>query len=129
MKDISSITEEILRERAKSKSFITYAELTKEINRRAGERLIPEKGRAMGRILSSVLHEICRRNYRQKGILLGSIVVLKKTGIPSEGYFRFLREEGILKEEDEIEFWKMEVRKVFGNGNYPSGAKRRNKNP
>jgi hypothetical protein len=61
-----------------------------------------------------VLHEICRRNYRQKGILLGSIVVLKKTGIPSEGYFRFLREEGILKEEDEIKFWKMEVRKVFG---------------
>lgn len=86
---------EILLEVGRRKSLITYTQLACELNTRAGRRVIPEKGRGLGRAVSKLLHPVCSWFFRNYGVLPGSVVVLRKTGMPSDGYFRFLELMGL----------------------------------
>ncbi|WP_456403109.1 hypothetical protein [Persephonella sp.] len=112
---MTDIIKEILLEMAKQKKLITYSQLAVQVNKLSNEK-IPEKGKGLGSVLSKHLHKICSQCYMEGKGLLGSIVVTKKTGMPSEGYFKFASNLYGLKlktEEEKISFWKNELRKVF----------------
>jgi|GEM_PF-1413322 hypothetical protein len=104
--------EEILLECGKSRRTVTYSELARMVNARAGTRLLPEKGRSLGSALAGCLHTLCADYYRRFGVLPGSLVVLSKSGKPSRGYFDFLRGMGILEGDEEL-FWRTSLENFF----------------
>ncbi|SNZ09882.1 hypothetical protein SAMN06265182_1645 [Persephonella hydrogeniphila] len=111
---LSEIIEKILIEKAKKKETISYRELAEEINR-LSEKKIPT-GRFLGVTLSRHLHKICEKYYREGKGMLGSIVVNKKSGIPSDGFFRFAQELysiDLKTDEEKRKFWQNEIKKVF----------------
>ena len=93
----------LLLEVGREKGLITYCCLASRLNGAVGRELLPEKGRGCGRVAVH-LHRLCRKFYSLYGVLPGSVVVSKVTGMPSAGYFKFLREMGI-NFSDEKDFW------------------------
>ena len=95
--------------------FLTYKDLALNLRRMTGFS-IPISGRFMGLFLGKLLNKVCREFYRDYGLLPGSIVVSKSKGIPSDGYFRFAHELGLLDDlskASKIRFWKAQVEKLF----------------
>jgi len=84
-----------------------------EINRRAGRKVIPEKGRGMGVVISKLLHPVCDKYYWKFGVLPGSIVVLTRTGMPAPGYFKYLESRSIFKGDNRRAFWERQVAVFF----------------
>jgi len=108
------LVERILLECGKEMRLITYRELAVELNRRLGKRVVPEKGRGLGRVISKLLHPVCDRYYREFEVLPGSVVVLSRTGMPADGYFKYLESRDIFKKgKDRRVFWKSKVFEFF----------------
>ncbi|WP_457635187.1 hypothetical protein [Persephonella sp.] len=100
---------------AKEKKTITYSQLALCINKKSAEKL-PEKGNALGSVLSKYLHTLCENYVRNGKPMIGSLVVSKKTGMPSEGFFRFAQKlyKIDLKNGDQKKnFWQNELKRVF----------------
>jgi len=113
---IEKIAENILLSRAKNKKTIFYSQLAKEINTAAGEKLIPEKGIAMASALTDILHRICSRYAKNGRAMPGAVVISKKTGIPSDGFFRFASQLYNIKiesHEEREKFWEDQIEKLF----------------
>ena len=108
------LLEIILLECGRKKRLITYGSLAVELNRRIGRRVVPERGRGLGRRISKLLHPLCDRYYREFRVLPGSVVVLSKTGMPAEGYFKYLESRDIFKKgKDRRAFWERKVSEFF----------------
>ncbi|WP_293443261.1 hypothetical protein [Persephonella sp.] len=107
--------EKLLIRLAKEKKTITYSQLASYINKKSLEKL-PEKGKALGTVLSKHLHVICEKYVKNGKPMIGSLVVSKKTGMPSEGFFKFAEKlySIDLKNDDHKRiFWQNELKKVF----------------
>jgi hypothetical protein len=63
-------------------------------------------------LVSRELHPLCTLFYRTYGVFPGSVVVSKGTGMPSKGYFAFLRSLGI-NYLSERALWKRELSKFY----------------
>jgi len=114
---IEKIVLEVLKECVSDKKTIYYSDLAKSVNQKAGKKIIPEKGTALGTVLSKYLHSLCKQSVNQGKPMIGSVVVSKKNNMPSEGYFKYAEHlYGIqLKSEREKEiFWENELKKLFG---------------
>ena len=92
-------TVRILFETGVKRELITYGDFLREINRAIGDFIFPERGVGMGSAVSRLIHPICTYFYRNFGVLPGSVVVSKRSGMPSEGYFKFLESLGFRVEE------------------------------
>ncbi|WP_456464538.1 hypothetical protein [Persephonella sp.] len=100
---------------AKKRKTITYSQLALCINKKSAEKL-PERGNALGSVLSKYLHILCENYVRNGKPMIGSLVVSKKTGMPSEGFFRFAQKlyKIDLKNDDQKKiFWQNELKRVF----------------
>lgn len=107
--------EDILMQKAKNRETITYTQLVETINKNNKVEL-PLNRETLSRKLPIYLHEICKKSYREKGYMLGAIVIRKDLGYPSEGFFKFAQEFTGLKlknKEDKIKFWQSQVNKIF----------------
>ncbi|TCK04687.1 hypothetical protein [Phorcysia thermohydrogeniphila] len=107
------LLERILLKCGKERRLITYGELAVELNRRFGKRVVPEKGKGLGRAISKLLHPVCDRYYREFRVLPGSVVVLSKTGMPAEGYFKYLAKRSIFKGDSKKAFWERQLSAFF----------------
>jgi len=113
---IEKIAEDILLKRAKRRKTIFYSQLAREINAAAGKKVIPERGIAMASVLTEILHSICSRHVKNGRAMPGALVVSKKTGIPSDGFFSFASQLYNIKLESSEErkrFWKDQLEKLF----------------
>lgn len=114
-KGILEEIENILIQKAKDRETITYTQLVETINKN-NKLELPLNRETFSRKLPIYLHEICKKSYREKGYMLGAIVVRKDLGYPSEGFFKFAQELTGLKlknKEDKIKFWQSQVNKIF----------------
>ncbi|WP_456384267.1 hypothetical protein [Persephonella sp.] len=113
---IEKIAEDILLDRVKRRKTIFYSQLAREINAAAGKKVIPERGMAMASALTEILHSICSGHVKKGRAMPGALVVSKKTGIPSDGFFRFASQLYNIKlesSEERKKFWKDQLEKLF----------------
>ncbi len=99
--------QELLGEVARNRATITYGECVREI---FGGRFSPRST-----ALAQMLEEVCTIEDARRGIMLGSVVVRKDSGIPGDGYFSFA-EEDLGRPMDNVtkrEFWEGEVERVW----------------
>lgn len=111
---LTDIIERLLLEKVKQEKLVTYKELVKEINK-ISEKKIPE-GRFMGIVLSKHLKKICEKYHKKGKGMLGSVVISKKRGFPSDGYFvtaQKLYNMQLKTDEEKKKFWQNEIKKVF----------------
>ncbi|MDQ7055778.1 MAG: hypothetical protein Q9M89_04555 [Persephonella sp.] len=109
------LIEEVLIEKAKEKRTITYSQLAQEVSKLL-EGKFPQKGKMMSLFLTEYLHNICSSCVTKKLPMLGSLVVSKKTGRPSDGFFRFaskLYGIELTTDEQKEKFWQNEIKKIF----------------
>ncbi|WP_456436336.1 MGMT family protein [Thermovibrio ammonificans] len=116
--DSKKLLWEILKGVGKEGRTVTYGELARRLNLKAGRRVVPERGPGLGKELGKLLRELCRWSYKEYGVLPGSTVV-KQDGKPGKGYFKFLSSLGIPPTEQS---WQSELNRFFnfcrgGNGN------------
>ncbi len=107
--------EKLLIRLAKEKKTITYSQLASYINKKSAKKL-PERGSALGTVLSKHLHTLCEKYVKNGKPMIGSLVVSKKTGMPSEGFFKFAGKlyKIDLKNDDQKKiFWQNELKRVF----------------
>lgn len=90
---------------ASSRSTITYGECVSVVF--AG-RFSPRST-----ALAQMLEEVCTIEDEAKGVMLGSVVVRKDSGIPGDGYFTFAEEELGRDLSDRRTFWESEVGRVW----------------
>jgi len=110
-----TLIEKLLIKKAKEKKTITYSQLAQEVSRLSGDKF-PKKGKVMSLLLTRYLHGICSSCVSKNLPMLGSIVVSKKTGKPSDGFFKFaskLYGIKLITDEQREKFWQNEIRKVF----------------
>lgn len=63
--------------------------------------------------LAQMLEEVCTIEDAARGVMLGSVVVRKDSGIPGDGYFAFAEEELGRDLTDRRGFWESEVSRVW----------------
>jgi hypothetical protein len=90
---------------AQTRSTVTYSEAALAA---FGGRFSARSG-----ALIDLLGEIDREAWDAKGLMPASLVVRKDTGLPGEGYFRFVGDELGVPMEEREEFWRREVLKVW----------------
>ena len=71
--------------------------------------------------LAQLLEEVCTIEDAERGVMLGSVVVRKDSGIPGRGYFSFARESLGREGETDRELWESEVERVW-NAYRPAGS-------
>jgi hypothetical protein len=77
---------------------------------------LPTSGNAMGDAVGRLLVEISSNEVEQNRPMLSALVVMKATGLPGPGFFRFARNLKKLQSEsesDEHKFWKDERDRVY----------------
>jgi hypothetical protein len=96
----------ILRETARRRHTITYKELAAALGL--------DWGRKYGqcRRLYPILKGICRAETAQGRPMLGAVVV-RRDGMPGQGFFRGASDLGRLNTEDELSFWRQERDRVW----------------
>ncbi|NPA57724.1 MAG: hypothetical protein GXN94_00365 [Aquificae bacterium] len=110
----------VLVETVRKKELITYSRLAERVNGAVGRRVVPERGKGLVGVLTPVLHRLCASSVREGKPMIGAVVVSSRTGMPSEGFFRFasqLYNITFRDENDKLKFWKGELEKLYrGNG-------------
>ena len=110
-----TLIENLLIKKAKEKKTITYSQLAQEVFRLSGGKF-PKKGKIMSLFLTKHLHSICSSYVSKNLPMIGSIVVSKKTGKPSDGFFKFaskLYGIKLITDEQKEKFWQNEIKRVF----------------
>lgn len=95
----------LLRDVASDRSTITYSECAQVA---FGGRFSPRSS-----ALAQLLEEVCTLEDAERGVMLGSVVVRKDTGIPGKGYFTFAREDLERSGTTDRELWEQEVGRVW----------------
>ena len=90
---------------ARSRSTVTYSEAALAA---FGGRFSARSGALM-----DLLGEVDRDAWDATGLMPASLVVRKDSGIPGEGYFRFIGDELGVPAEEQEEFWRREVLRVW----------------
>ena len=90
-----------------NKKTIPYKEFAHKLNTKLKKPVLKNPIRA-----GDFLRPVCRKTYAEFKVLPGSVVVSKTLGIPSKGYFNFVRSLGINFKEPE-ERWRLEVARFF----------------
>ncbi len=111
---LDEIIEKILIDKVRKGETISYRKLAEEVNKTAGQNIFT--GRFFGVQLSKHLHIVCEKYHKKGKGMLGSIVINKKTGMPSEGFFKFaqkLYNIELRTDEEKKKFWQNEIKKVF----------------
>ena len=106
--------EKILIDCAKKKKTITYSELAKQINQNSDKKI--PSGKIMGIVLSKYLHKLCESYVKNGKAMIGCLVVSKKSGIPSEGFFKFAQKLYNIEfknDEEKLKFWQNELKRIF----------------
>ncbi len=112
-KEILEFIKEFLQQKAKRRETVAYSEIIKAINKHFKEKKF-SLTRASYMKLSVYLHELCKISFKERGYMIGALVVRKDKNIPSNGFFKFAKELGIFKEkENKIDFWKKQLEKIF----------------
>jgi len=88
----------ILVEVGKKRRLITYGQFSAEFNFRLGRKVLSPVS------ASRLIRKACLLAYPKFGVFPGSVVVSKRKGMPSKGYFEFLRTFGI-SWSDERQIW------------------------
>ena len=101
----------LLAETARQRATITYGECAQRV---FGGRFSPRST-----ALAQMLEEVCTIEDAQRGIMLGSLVVRKDSGIPGDGYFAFAQ-DGLGRPVGESPdarraFWQTEVDRVWAS--------------
>jgi len=131
--------ENILLKKKKNRETITYSELAEYVTSsphlNAGlcfarlhsnlpasswDEIFSIKGKSFSKEISIYLHKLCETSYKQNGYMIGSIVVRKDKGYPSDGFFKFaekLFEIKLRNQKDKINFWENQLKKIFGEIN------------
>lgn len=99
---------ELLDEAARSRSTVTYAQSALTA---FGGRFSARSGALM-----DLLGEVDREARESTGLMPASLVVRKDTGMPGEGYFRFVGEVSGMSPPDREEYWRREVLRVWDSG-------------
>lgn len=95
----------ILAEIARSRSTITYGELAARVFHPLYSPRSP--------VLHELLREVCTEQDAARGIMLGSVVVRRDSGLPGGGYFRFAADALGRDVSDPAAFWRSEVERVW----------------
>jgi hypothetical protein len=90
---------------ARSRSTITYGELAARVFHPLYSPRSP--------VLHELLREVCTEQDAERGIMLGSVVVRRDSGIPGGGYFRFAADALGRDVSDPERFWRVEVARVW----------------
>ncbi|WP_457639140.1 hypothetical protein [Persephonella sp.] len=96
---------QILEKTATEGKTIHYADLIRQTSEKKGIYA-----------LIHTLHKICSKTVKKEGFMLGAVVVSKKTGMPSEGFFKYaqkLYKIELNTEEEKLKFWKNELEKIY----------------
>ena len=90
---------------ASARSTITYGECVRIV--------FDGRFSARSSALAQMLEEVCTLEDERAGVMLGSVVVRKDSGIPGDGYFAFA-EQGLGRPmSDRRSFWESEVERVW----------------
>ena len=91
---------------AQHHGFATYQEIAQAVG-------LPKAGSYMSRQIGGLIGAISKNEMALKRPMLSAIVVGVK-GKPSDGFYTWARDLGVLKEgDDEEAFWKSECKKVY----------------
>lgn len=90
---------------AEDRSTVTYSEAALVA---FGGRFSPRSS-----ALAQLLEEVCTIEDAERGVMLGSVVVRKDSGIPGAGYFTFAREELARDGVTDRALWEKEVERVW----------------
>lgn len=96
---------DLLEVAARSRSTVTYSQAALAA---FGGRFSARSGALM-----DLLGEVDRAAWESTGLMPASLVVRKDSGMPGEGYFRFLGEVLGLPPEQREEHWRREVLKLW----------------
>lgn len=95
----------LLSDVAGSRSTITYGECARAV--------FDGRFSARSSALAQMLEEVCTIEDGARGVMLGSVVVRKDSGIPGDGYFTFAEQELGRPMLDRRSFWEGEVSRVW----------------
>jgi hypothetical protein len=103
--DARHALEDLLAEAGRSRTTVTYGEVAR---RAMGGRVS-----ARSSALMDLLGEVDTEADARLGVMVASLVVRADTGMPGEGYFHFASSELGRPIEDQREFWRAEVERVW----------------
>ncbi len=109
-KDILGTITRILIEYGKQKQLITYSELSNLVNKKLNKKVVLPVN------IHKYLHDICENSYKEKGFMLGALVISKKLKMPSNGFFKFAEKvvgKRFLSDDEKKDFWINELKKIY----------------
>jgi hypothetical protein len=97
----------IMVEVGRRRSLITYSQLSETVNLQLKRKVVSPF------TVSRLIRRVCFKVYPEFKVFPGSVVVNKETGMPSRGYFKFLKTFGITNE-DKLQLWLRFLNEFYG---------------